>query len=328
MDEFPALAGPSHESNRETTLQMTYKKYLVIKHQDPQQKITDINPIEIDNGLTRRLGKPHRCKVTRLRSGLLLVEVDRKQLYDKLMQTSKLNGIPIKVEEHSTLNTSKGVIFCDSVRDMNDSQLLDYLEPQGVKEVYRIRKRKGDRSDPTDLFIITFNKPILPTNIKIGYLNIKVNMYIPNPRQCFKCQGYGHGKNVCRNEMVCAKCGTAGHEWNDCNNDQHCCHCRKDHPSSSRQCPMWQLEKKITDLKFKQNITYKEARDRTYSQHPELVAEIPKLKNSQKQDQPSYRNVHATSMTPGMQQFCHQQQQQIANLTKQIDTLVALYVNK
>ena len=324
-DEFPTLGEPSFRNKSTFERSVPYKKYLVIKHKDPKRRITDVSPIEMEKGLTHRLGKDQKYKVSRLRSGLLLIEVDRKELYDKLMQTSKLNNIPVKVEEHSTLNISKGVIFCDNIRDMSDEQLQEYLKPQEVKEVYRIQKKLGDKTDPTDLFIITFNKPVLPSNIKIGYLNIKVSIYIPNPRRCYNCQRFGHGKNTCRNHTVCAKCGETGHEFDDCNNEQHCCNCGKNHPASSRQCPVWQLEKKIMDLKLKKNLTYKEARNGVYSQNPDLVAQVPKLQKIQDEAQPLYSNkASPTAMTPGLQQFLYNQQNQIANLTRQVDTLVAL----
>ena len=49
-------------------------------------------------------------------------------------------------------------------------------------------------------FIITFHTASIPKHIKIGYLRIPVELYIPNPLHCFNCQKFGHGKKHVREE--------------------------------------------------------------------------------------------------------------------------------
>ena len=53
-------------------------------------------------------------------------------------------------------------------------------------------------------YILTFNKPTTPTSIRIGYINTKIEIYIPNP---LRCQKYGHPRNKCTRPPICAKCG-------------------------------------------------------------------------------------------------------------------------
>ena len=216
-----------------------------------------------------------------LSSGLLLIEVDQKQTHDKLLQVRKLRDIPVIVEPHATLNKSKGTIYCDVINSMSDEQILEELKDQEVTEVHRIKKRQGDTLVPTGLFVITFGTTILPKVVKVGYMFCQVRLYIPNPRRCFKCQGYGHGHTSCTHEQVCAKCAHIGSEhpsFADCEGDTLCYHCHsKDHPTSSKECPMYILESKIMKQKVVNNQTYTVARDKIYAENPMLVNQIKTL---------------------------------------------------
>ena len=60
------------------------------------------------------------------------------------MTTKKLDDIPVVIEEHTTLNTSKGVVYCDNkaVKDMTNEEIKKEMESQDVIEVYRIMRRK------------------------------------------------------------------------------------------------------------------------------------------------------------------------------------------
>lgn len=44
---------------------------------------------------------------------------------------------------------------------------------------------------PTNTYILNFNTPKPPTEIKIGYMIEKVEVYIPNPLRCHNCQKLG-----------------------------------------------------------------------------------------------------------------------------------------
>ena len=37
-------------------------------------------------------------------------------------------------------------------------------------------------------FVFTFNSPVLPSVVKIGFMQVKVDVYIPNPLRCYQCQ--------------------------------------------------------------------------------------------------------------------------------------------
>ena len=116
---------------------------------------------------------------------------------------------------------------------------------------------------------MTFDSHTVPKEIKVGYLKINVELYIPNPLQCFKCQKFGHHQDRCTRSPVCGRCGESG-QHNDCKNDFKCANCQGNHGSSNRNCETWKREKEVTKLKHTNKISYIEARktveNRTYAE--------------------------------------------------------------
>ena len=85
---------------------------------------------------------------------------------------------------------------------------------------------------------------------------------MPNPLRCFKCQGYGHGSSKCTHAERCSKCG-GNHSSDACTeNNPSCVHCSGQHSASDRKCPKFLEEKAIVTLKYKENISFYEARKR------------------------------------------------------------------
>ena len=55
-------------------------------------------------------------------------------------------------------------------------------------------------------YLLTFGMPTLLTNVKVGLHQTKINMLIPNPLRCFKCQRFGHGQSTRKGSKTCFKC--------------------------------------------------------------------------------------------------------------------------
>ena len=74
---------------------------------------------------------------------------------------------------------------------MSEVGILGELKDQGFG-VHRVTVRKNGEVIPTSTIFLTFNSPDLPKEIKMGYLRVKVELFVPNPLRCFNCYSFGH----------------------------------------------------------------------------------------------------------------------------------------
>ncbi|XP_055928136.1 uncharacterized protein LOC129959342 [Argiope bruennichi] len=142
------------------------------------------------------------------------------------------------------------------------------MKSQGVIHIRRITIRRDGQLIETKHHILTFQIPTIPESVYAGYIKLPVKTYIPDPLRCYQCQGFGHAKLNCRGSLTCGRCAQKGHEIQQCSAKEKCINCSGDHPSYSRSCPCWILEKQITSIKVKENISYPEARRRVQAQTP------------------------------------------------------------
>ena len=125
----------------------------------------------------------------------------------------------------------------------------------------RFRIKKDDQLKDTNTFVFTFNTPNLPSTIKIAFLRVGVEVYIPNPLRCFSCQQYGHHEDRCKNHPVCSNCGEpAIHHATLCKSPAKCANCGEGHNANSKECKIWHKEKEILRVKFTRNVSFPEAR--------------------------------------------------------------------
>ena len=73
---------------------------------------------------------------------------------------------------------------------------------------------------------------------------------------------FGHHENKCGRHAVCCNCGDIEHcgPSGMCDKPAKCVNCSGDHPANSKQCPQWEKEKEIVKIKFKNNISFPDAR--------------------------------------------------------------------
>ena len=121
------------------------------------------------------------------------------------------------------------VIRCRDLEGISEEEICENLPSQNVTAVKLIKIRRSNDLLPTNTFITTFNIPTLPGPVKAGYLNIRVEPFIPNPLRCFKCQWFGHGQNTCRGKLTCARCGQFDHDNKTCANEIFCLNCMGTH---------------------------------------------------------------------------------------------------
>ena len=234
-----------------------WSRYILL---DPNEEkgFDKLSPFAVEKGIKGLAGDP--VSVKKLRSGALLVEVSSRAHSVNLLKSKALVNVPMTVSPHRTLNFKKGVIRCRELENMDEAAIVVALTPQGVKEVKRIMVTRDGKRVKTNTYILTFQTTTLPNFLRVGYMRVTVDAYVPNPMRCFKCQRFGHHRDRCRSSEACAKCGGTDHARDSCQLEPVCVNCKGGHESSSRDCPQWKHEKDIIQLKTTRNITYPEAR--------------------------------------------------------------------
>lgn len=231
--------------------------WLVVEAVDASRPLSALSPFAVQKGFSGLAGPLKTVK--RLRNGTFLVECQSKKQSEKLTKATTFVDRPVKVSPHKGLNSSKGVIRCPDLKGVSEVEIRDELKSQGVVEVRRAMFRKDGNLVPTNTIFLTFCTPDLPQAIKVGYLRVKVALYVPSPLRCFKCQKFGHVRDRCPGEEMCGACAQAAHDG-PCRNPVRCANCKGEHPSSSRDCPVWKTEEAIQRVKTENKISFFEAR--------------------------------------------------------------------
>ena len=132
------------------------------------------------------------------------------------------------------------------------------LGKHGVTNIKRISIRKGEERIQTNTYILTFNKPQTPKEVKIGYCLERVEQYVPAPLSCFICQKFGHHRVACRGRQTCSKCSEKDpdHVEEDCLKEIRCANCQLDHAAYARTGTVYQKEKEIIEVKHKRNVSF------------------------------------------------------------------------
>ena len=98
-----------------------------------------------------------------------------------------------------------------------------------------------------------------PKKIKVEYLTVKVDLFVPNPLRCFNCNKFGPTNQCCKTRAKCQRCGKDKHEEH-CDGPQICSNCNGPHAASAKDCPVWKKEKEIQRIRAEKCISFPEAR--------------------------------------------------------------------
>jgi hypothetical protein len=195
-----------------------------------------------------------------MRSGGLLVEIDREQQYLNLLSMKSILDVAVEVSPHKSLNSCKGVVRSPDLAAENEDEALEKLKQQNVTHIQYISINKNGTKKKTNTCIITFAGSTIPEFIMIGYVRARVSTYYPSPLRCFNCQRFGHHRAACKHEAVCALCGMPHPGEAPCTSPKSCANCKGEHAAFDKACPRWQSETKIMKAKMDNNISFPEAR--------------------------------------------------------------------
>ena len=200
--------------------------------------VKDISPWEVD----KTLSLPHApLDATLTTDGMTLqIHCTTHEHADHVRNTTNIAGHAVKVTKPR--HRVQGTIWAPELDTMDTDYLAQGLADQQVTSVYR--PPRGPRA----LLILTYMTDRLPPRAFAGYLSYEVRPLTPKPRRCQNCQRYGHLAAKCRSETACGQCAQ-GHKTSDCQSSRHkCAACGGPHPITDKDCPKWQLEKRVVTL--------------------------------------------------------------------------------
>jgi hypothetical protein len=274
--DFPSLNANTHKRSRDSSDSepenhlekqsrkdgaQRFPRYFLIAAADANKPMTRISPTKGLYALKSLVGTVE--KVIRQQNGNLIVGLQRPGQVRNLMDTKEINSIPCIVSSFQQMNSKKGVIRCSALRDIPEEEIVEDLSSEGVIAARKLYFTKDGRRLTSNTVILTFDGSVLPKVIKAGYLNLKVEPYIPNPLRCFNCNRFGHPRDKCKRKACCARCGKEDHEDDKmCAESPHCVNCLGDHQAYSRDCPIFLEEKSIQRLRVTENLSFPEARQR------------------------------------------------------------------
>ena len=177
---------------------------------------------------------------------------------------------PVRVSIHKALNSSHGVIHCHGLSGMTEMEIRTELQEQGVVEVHRVTVKKDTEKVPTNTLFLTFNTPDLPKEITVGYLKVKVALFVPNPMRCFNCSKFGHMSQHCKVAAKCTGCGKDKHEG-QCEGPKLCSNCNGPHASLAKDCLVWQKDKEVQRVRVEKHISFPEARQLVEAKVPNVI---------------------------------------------------------
>ena len=186
-----------------------------------------------------------------------------------LLRTNRFIDRPVKVSVHKTLNSSREAIRCRDLADISEVEIRDELKDQGVVGVNRVTLKEG-KVIPTNTLFLTFGSPELAKEITVGYLKVKVALFVPITMRCFKCNKSGHTSQRCMVVAKCPDCGKDKHEGR-CEGPKLCSNCNGPHSSSAKDCPVWQKEE-IQRVRVEKRIYFPEARKLVEAKMPTVIS--------------------------------------------------------
>ena len=150
------------------------------------------------------------------------------------------------------LNTSRGIFRCPDFAGVSIEDIIEGLADQHVTNARRITFSRDGVKRETKTIIQKFETAIIPKTLKVGYLKVTVDLYVPNPLEsgadnklCHRCS-----EPICMHASPCA---------DDCQKKLKCVSCGGEHMATSRACPVWQRDSEIVSVKYREGLSFQDA---------------------------------------------------------------------
>lgn len=262
-----------------------------LRVRDPEDEVDNFGTIKINSGTAtgvraisplvayKQIEKninPLKEYTTRNRDGSFNIVVPRAEV-TLVTHISQIGPIPVIIEKHPFRNKCRGTVHTwDSVR-MTETEILNSLKASRVTKVVKKKYTNKDTKNRefSGELLLTFDSDTLPAVIKLGWLNLEPQQYLPKPLQCNKCFRFGNQcfefeptfTPKCTGKEKCGWCGEeTGEEKHPtetgekCGKTKKCIQCKGNHQSWSKYCPAYIFECDILATKETQRISYKQAK--------------------------------------------------------------------
>lgn len=243
-------------------------------------------------------GEPEDVKL--LRNGSMMVKTRNELQSRQIINLRAVAGVRVKATPHKKLNSSQGTVLARLWDKYAPEEICEYLASEGVTDVYKFPSRPG-RQYTGSRYLLTFNRLQPPEKIRAGFEKLDVRQYIPRPRRCYNCQGFGHVGKYCRKEHpICGNCSEPAHTERDipCNKQPLCRNCGQTHPASDVKCPKYRMEQEIITIVTKEKISFYDARQRVKKQYPDKVNSYSEILRGRKQDRSDQNQTGETITLP------------------------------
>ena len=249
--KFPELPNPTPIKNYDIP------KYITVKSTDLNNPLSKHSVFAIKKAIDAISTKIE--KISMLRDNSLLILTKSKRVAELFIKTKNLGGFcPVEIAYHLNLNFCKATIFDKNLINVSDQEILDDLKNQGVVQIYKFLNKE---KQPSGSILLTFDMFEVPKRVDIAWYSVSTREFFPNPMRCRNCQKLGHTQKRCKGNPICQNCNLPDHSEpkTDCSRIM-CANCLKEHPSSSTECPSYQMEKKILKIKTINKISMGQAR--------------------------------------------------------------------
>ena len=192
------------------------------------------------------------------RNGNLLVEMKSRRQAESIVKMKTFHSTKCRAISHEKPNTSKGVIGSKKFAFATEKERALALGKQRVTNVRRISVRKGEGQIQTKIYILTFNQPHTPKEVKISYCIKRFGQYVPVPLRYYKCEKYGHHKETYWRRHTWAKCSEKdpGHLKEDCSKQIRYINSRQDHLAYVKSCDVYKKGKEIREVKQEECVLF------------------------------------------------------------------------
>ncbi|GFY29689.1 uncharacterized protein TNCV_1812691 [Trichonephila clavipes] len=159
-------------------------------------------------------------------------------------------------------------------------ELSAELQDSNNFEIVEIRRFIKSGTNPEiSPVLITILGTVLPDNVKLWFINHKIQLFIDKPRQCTKCFSFSHPSRFCQSPAICCNSGSC--HSGECTVNANCINCKGNHPANFSLCSSFLAEKQIMELKCRQHVTLSEARRRFRASNSENLSTVLKSKSQE-----------------------------------------------